>query len=369
MPGGWSTHANLGRIVKEIVTNIQRTGVLVGGEHSDTYGSNGATLNNFKNNNGGSASNNNAAYDEYSRKPPPPIPGNRSKSLSQFNNHSSTPTFSSANGTHNQANTGGATSFNNFVSSSSAESQSGQHTQIRPNTSGIYSTTASPEARIVMELSVEQIEEYLENSIAFEHFFDQLEVVVNSRTLKREWWHGNDNVARRNLQLEAEMLELQKSTSEGYQVAMQLRKTLEEKLQQQQDALWRFKPETLQSKLRSAAAESDELSESIAQSFLEGKLDQEGFIQQYRDTRKVYHLREMKNERLGPILRNHPASICGGTVAESGQDGAGSILNIGTGTGKGGLSSGLGSGGLVGGNGGGGSGSGMGSNGDPWVVL
>ncbi|KAF9372018.1 hypothetical protein BGX21_004938, partial [Mortierella sp. AD011] len=97
MPGGWSTHANLGRIVKEIVTNIQRTGVLVGGEHSDTYGSNGATLNNFKNNNGGSASNNNAAYDEYSRKPPPPIPGNRSKSLSQFNNHSSTPTFSSAN--------------------------------------------------------------------------------------------------------------------------------------------------------------------------------------------------------------------------------------------------------------------------------
>ncbi|KAF9346795.1 Vacuolar protein sorting-associated protein 37A [Mortierella sp. AD094] len=387
MPGGWSTHANLGRIVKEIVTNIQRTGVLVGGEHSDAYGNNGATaatLNSFKNNNGGSASNNNAIYDEYSHKPPPPIPGNRSKSLGQFSNHSPTPTFSNANGTHNQATTvGGSTSFNNFMSSSSVGES--QHAQIRPNTSGIYSTTVSPEARIVMELSVEQIEEYLESPLAFEHFFDQLEVVVNSRTLKREWWHGNDNVSRRNLQLEAEMLELQKSTSEGYQVAMQLRKTLEEKLQQQQDALWRFKPETLQSKLRSAAAESDELSESIAQSFLEGKLDQEGFIRQYRDLRKVYHLREMKNERLGPILRNHPSSISGGSnssgaAAGSGQDGAGSILKVGTGTGKGGLglSSGLGSGGAISGGGGGGGpgsgngsagGSGSGSNGEPWVVL
>jgi hypothetical protein len=42
----------------------------------------------------------------------------------------------------------------------------------------------------------------------------------------------------RNLALEAEMLELQKSTAEGHKVATQLQKALEEKLQQQQDALW-----------------------------------------------------------------------------------------------------------------------------------
>ncbi|KAF8953769.1 Vacuolar protein sorting-associated protein 37A, partial [Entomortierella lignicola] len=335
MPGGWSTHANLGRIVKEIVNNIQQTGVLIGGDHSDAYSNSAsATV-------GTNAKN--VIYDEYSHKPPPPIPGNRTKSLGQFNNPSPTPSFSSTNGTHHQSSVGASTSSSNFISSVPGESQS-NHTQIRSNASGMYSTTVSPEARIIMELSAEQIEEYLESPLAFEHFFDQLEVVVNSRTLKREWWHGNDNVARRNLQLEAEMLELQKSTSEGYQVVMQLRKTLEERLQQQQDALWRFKPETLQSKLRSAAAESDELSESIAQSFLEGKLDQEGFIRQYRELRKVYHLREMKNERIGPVLRNRSSSAMGGNSSSGasaaiGLDSAGSQLKVGTGSGNGGISS------------------------------
>ncbi|KAF8939820.1 Vacuolar protein sorting-associated protein 37A [Dissophora ornata] len=232
-----------------------------------------------------------------------------------------------------------------------------------------------------MDLSAEQIEEYLESPIAFQHFFDQLEVVVNSRTLKREWWHGNDNVSRRNLLLEAEMAELQRSTTEGHEVAMQLQKTLEEKLQQQQDALWRFKPETLQSKLRSVAAESDELSDSIAQSFLEGKLDQEGFIRQYRELRKVYHLREMKNERIGSILRNHPSAGSGA----AGQDGQGSILKAGTGAGVGSLGSGASMGGGIGvglGSGAGassGTGSGPGgaggtagagaTSGDQWVIL
>ncbi|KAF9933071.1 Vacuolar protein sorting-associated protein 37A [Modicella reniformis] len=357
MPSGWS-HANLGKIIKEVTTSIQRTGVLVGGEHSELYGSNGTSVsnNNTTNNHNGSP-----AYESYSHKPPPPIPGNRSKGPGQFNPHSPS-TFSHANGSHNHYSIGGGSSSSTSFISSSATAE-GHHSQSRPQTSTIYSTTLSPEARIVTELSSEQTEEYLESPIAFEHFFDQLEAVVDNRTLRREWWHGNDNVSRRNLQLEAEILELQKSTSEDYEVAMQLQKTLEEKLQQQQDALWRFKPETIQSKLRSAAAESDELSESIAQSFLEGRLDQEVFIRQYRELRKVYHLREMKNERVGSILRNHPSST-NTAQALAGQDGLGSILNMGTGTGTGlgssassGLGSGEGTGGL------------SGSSGEAWVML
>lgn len=42
----------------------------------------------------------------------------------------------------------------------------------------------------------------------------------------------------RNLALEAEMAQLQQSTAEGHKVAMELQMTLEERLQQQQDALW-----------------------------------------------------------------------------------------------------------------------------------
>ncbi|KFH65712.1 hypothetical protein MVEG_07816 [Podila verticillata NRRL 6337] len=266
MPGGWSSHANLGRIVKEISNTIQWTGVLVGD-------SNGASSR------GGHSDNIKVVYEEYSKKPPPPIPGARSKSLGQ-------PTMA-----------------NNSASMSSTSQGAFGGLSKQATTPGAF-TGQSTEAKIVMEMSAEQLDELLDSPIAFQHFIDHLEVVVNSRTLKNEWWLGNDNVSRRNLALEAELLELQKSTAEGHKEAIRLQKIVEEKLQQQQDALWRFKPETLQSKLRSAVAESDELSESVAQSFLEGKLDQDSFIRQFQDLRKVYHLREMKNERLGSVLRS-----------------------------------------------------------------
>ncbi|KAG0308606.1 hypothetical protein BGZ98_007460 [Dissophora globulifera] len=363
VPGGWSTHANLGRIVKEIAVSIQRTGVLVAGDHNEAYSSNTGTTG--LGNNGSSGGK--AGYDEYSHKPPPPIP-NRSKSQGPFiNNHSTSP-YSNMNGSHGAAGSASlSSSSSHFVGAN---------------------TIMASEVQIIMDLTAEQIEEYLESPIAFDHFFDHLKVVVDSRTHKREWWDGNENVSRRNLQLEAEMAELQKSTKEDHQVAMQLQKSLEEKLQEQQDSLWRFKPDTLQSKLRSAAAESEELSESVAQSFLEGKLDQDSFIRQYRDLRKVYHLREMKNERIGPILRNNNSNNNNSSTA----DRMGSIHSkTGAGTGLGpvtGAGSGVGSGsGMIGagssGSGGSGKGSGNGSSSsgvggtsgsgagssDPWVML
>ncbi|KAI1311295.1 Vacuolar protein sorting-associated protein 37A [Mortierella claussenii] len=365
LPGAWSAHANLGRIVKEIVTNIQRTGVLVGGENNESNGTSGTLP--HSNNPSGSKS---GVYEEYSYKPPPPIPGARTKTFGQVNNHSLS-MFSNTNGSpYHHSVSGGVGSSSNMMSSSSssADAVTGHHIQMHPNSSGAYSSTLSPEARIVMELTTEQIEEYLESPIAFEHFFDRIDVVANSRTLKREWWHGNDNVARRNLCLEAELKELQNSTAEGHRVAMQLQKTLEEKLQQQQDALWRFKPETLQSKLRSAAAESDELSESVAQSFLEGKLAEADFIRQFRDLRKVYHMREMKNERIETILRNNTSA--GGGNNSGGNSGSSSM----GGGGKGGGSelSGFSTGSILKSSGGGGSvagGTSGKSNGDPWVML
>ncbi|KAG0216692.1 hypothetical protein BGX33_012285 [Mortierella sp. NVP41] len=400
MPGGWSTHAHLGRIVKEIATNIQRTGVLVdeGKDINGSIANHYHQYNSNNNNHSGSGTNqqiNNdnvkVVFDEYSRKPPPPIPGPRSKSLGLTNNStaSNVVSFTTTNGSQ-YGGGGSSNNVNNVMNNNNnnnnkmnakttsaagdmSSSSSNSHTQSRPPLVNSYSSTLAPEARIIMELSPEKVEELLESQIAFDHFVDHLEIVVNSRTLKREWWLGNDNVSRRNLALEAEMAELQKSTVESHQVATRLQKTLEEKLQQQQDALWRFKPETLQSKLRSAAAESEELSESIAQSFLEGKLDQEGFIRQYRDLRKVYHLRTMKHERLGPILRNHASANINSTANNNnnnnngtGLDGSGSIVGSAGVVGGGGSSGGIGgSSSMVGGT----SGPGGTGGGDAWVML
>ncbi|KAG0378916.1 hypothetical protein BGX24_002410 [Mortierella sp. AD032] len=401
MPGGWSTHAHLGRIVKEIATNIERSGVLID-DGNDINGGSSNHYHMYSNTNNGNGSNHQTnndnvkvAFDEYSRKPPPPIPGARSKGLGLTNNSTSSNvvTFTNTNGSQygssnnhvNNAMDSTANNNNNNNNNSNklsakttttagdmSSSSNSSHTQSRPPLNNTYSSTLAPEARIIMELSTEKVEELLESQIAFDHFVDHLDIVINSRTLKREWWLGNDNVSRRTLALEAEMQELQKSTVEGHKMASQLQKSLEERLQQQQDALWRFRPETLQSKLRSAAAESEELSESIAQSFLEGKLDQEGFIRQYRDLRKVYHLRTMKHERLGPILRNHASANIENSSSSnnisnglSGLDAPGSIVG-GVGSNSGGIGGQSSS--MIGGSSGPG-GTTTGGGGESWVML
>jgi hypothetical protein len=79
-----------------------------------------------------------------------------------------------------------------------SSSSSSSHTQSRPALNNSYSSTLAPEARIIMELTPEKVEELLESQIAFDHFFDHLDIVINSRTLKREWWLGNDNVSRKS---------------------------------------------------------------------------------------------------------------------------------------------------------------------------
>jgi hypothetical protein len=242
MPGGWSTHAHLGRIVKEIATNIQRTGVLVddgkdlnGNASTNQYHmysntNNNTNSNNNNNNNSHNNSNTNngqqgnfdtikVVFDEYSRKPPPPIPGARSKSLGLTNNSSSSSvvTFTNTNGSQYGSNNGGS-SNNIYINNNNnnhnnnnkmnakttsttgdmSSSSSSSHTQSRPALTNSYSSTLAPEARIIMELTPEKVEELLESQIAFDHFVDHLDIVMNSRTLKREWWLGNDNVSRKS---------------------------------------------------------------------------------------------------------------------------------------------------------------------------
>lgn len=59
----------------------------------------------------------------------------------------------------------------------------------------------------------------------------------------------------------------------------------------------RFSSSTVLTRLKASVYESDELSESVAQSFLDGNLDNDSFVKQFREFRKVYHLRASKLER------------------------------------------------------------------------
>lgn len=59
----------------------------------------------------------------------------------------------------------------------------------------------------------------------------------------------------------------------------------------------RFAPSQQLNRLRSATSDQEHLSESLVDSFLDGGMDEESFVRQYKEIRKVYHRRAVSLEK------------------------------------------------------------------------
>ncbi|KAF7722821.1 hypothetical protein EC973_002666 [Apophysomyces ossiformis] len=128
-------------------------------------------------------------------------------------------------------------------------------------------------------------------------FFNSLERVQRMKTVEEELRNGNENLAHKNLGREDQLLRLRAEVNDMEKEYRAVKADFEEKERQQQEAFSRFTASTVLTRLKASVYESDELSESVAQSFLDGNLDHDSFVKQFRELRKVYHLRASKLER------------------------------------------------------------------------
>ncbi|CEP17310.1 hypothetical protein [Parasitella parasitica] len=128
----------------------------------------------------------------------------------------------------------------------------------------------------------------------FDIFFHSLARVKNLRTFQEELLSGNEQLAHKNLSKEDQLLKL-RSEIENLHGQFKLDKIeFDTKEKLQHEAYSRFSSSTVLTRLKASVYESDELSESVAQSFLDGNLDNDSFVKQFREFRKVYHLRASK---------------------------------------------------------------------------
>lgn len=75
--------------------------------------------------------------------------------------------------------------------------------------------------------------------------------------------------------------------------------------------------ETALALLQAAAAESEELSESIVKQLLDKELTVEQFIDQYMSARKMMHERKLKSEKMTDLIRQTTRNIGGGGINSS----------------------------------------------------
>ncbi|KAI8062389.1 hypothetical protein BC940DRAFT_308896 [Gongronella butleri] len=169
---------------------------------------------------------------------------------------------------------------------------------IPTNTPAASQPSLSAEYMTIMNKSPEEIDELLTNDKAFDIFFHSLDRVRNMKTVKGELYNGNENLARKNLSYEDELVRLRTQVDELNQSFQELRSRISEKERQQQDAFKRFSSSTVMTRLKAGVYESEDLSESVAQSFIDGSLDHDSFVKQFRELRKVYHMRASKLEKI-----------------------------------------------------------------------
>ncbi|KAI8144740.1 hypothetical protein BJV82DRAFT_512874 [Fennellomyces sp. T-0311] len=145
--------------------------------------------------------------------------------------------------------------------------------------------------------STEELEELVTDDVAFELFFNSFERIRSMKTVQEELRNGNENLAQKNLGKEDGVLKLRAEAKELDGEYRKLLTEYEDKEHEQHEAFNRFSSSTVLTRLKASVYESDELSESVAQSFLDGNLDHDSFVKQFRELRKVYHLRASKLER------------------------------------------------------------------------
>ncbi|KAJ3406745.1 Vacuolar protein sorting-associated protein 37C [Chytridiales sp. JEL 0842] len=145
--------------------------------------------------------------------------------------------------------------------------------------------------------TLEELEELLTDDRAFEQLLFQLPSIQSLTKTKSEYISFNASQAQSNLAHQTTLTNLRTSMREHQDTFKRLKNEYEDALRQHQEASVKFEPAYLLSRLRSGVGEAEEVSESISTEFLEGKVGVEDFIKNFRETRKVYHLRAIKLEK------------------------------------------------------------------------
>ncbi|XP_053107425.1 vacuolar protein sorting-associated protein 37A [Hemicordylus capensis] len=148
------------------------------------------------------------------------------------------------------------------------------------------------------EFSISQLTDMNEQEdILLEQFVNlpQLKQVIND---KDDLVKSIEELAKKNLLLEPSLESKRQAVLDKYEQLTQLKATFEKKMQRQHELSESCSASALQARLKVAAHEAEEESDTIAEDFLEGKTEIDDFLSSFMEKRTVCHCRRAKEEKL-----------------------------------------------------------------------
>lgn len=155
-------------------------------------------------------------------------------------------------------------------------------------------------------LPTAELEELLNNDEKLEERVNEVLKVLDRE--KEKILAENRSVAEENVNKEPEIIERKSRISELLEQGKTLCLTVQEQLTEMKDKKGDKTPDTVLTLLRTAAAESEENSESLATKFQHSEIPIEEFLEQFTNERKLMHTRKLKSEKMQELIQKKPQS-------------------------------------------------------------
>ncbi|KAG7303621.1 hypothetical protein JYU34_012152 [Plutella xylostella] len=164
---------------------------------------------------------------------------------------------------------------------------------------------------LLAHLNSDELKEMLNDDTKFDAVLKDVKQVKDWETEREMLIASNRSLAEYNLGKEPELSELKQQVQAASEAGEQRCSRIQELLDEYKSKSAGISADTTQALLQTAAAESEEKSENIAQDFLSGKIDTDKFLEDFEPLRKEMHLRKFKAEKMGELLRSGNQNMYG----------------------------------------------------------
>lgn len=169
---------------------------------------------------------------------------------------------------------------------------------------------------LLAHLNSDELKEMLNDDTKFDTVLKDVKQVKDWETEREMTIASNRSLAEFNLSKEPDLEGLKAEVQEKSEMGEQLCSRIQELLEEYKTKSAGISPDTTQALLQTAAAESEEQSESLAQDFLSGKIPVEKFLEDFEPARKNMHLRKFKADKMAELLRSGTQSFFGNGFAK-----------------------------------------------------
>jgi len=164
------------------------------------------------------------------------------------------------------------------------------------------STVVNTVMGLMSHLPSSELKEILNDDSKFEQYVKELKPNKEIDTEKEMLIASNQSLAEFNLSKEPELISSKESLCEMYDDADKLHKRITEKVNTIKQHKGSMNPDTILALLQTAACETEEESDKLAEKFLSGDTDLDGFLEEFLKIRKDMHMRKAKADKMTELM-------------------------------------------------------------------